>query len=138
MDGESLKEGTTIATDEHFSNTGNVEIVDGTPTVEIEMNIGEMFEQMDEEQFKISPFKDYGDKYYAGNWVHCNRFNGPSSDDIHYRNTNPKAWVNFAESDCDIALAQSTLCYGHSYCNQSGPAAGCSTEIGHSTTYHKH
>lgn len=24
------------------------------------------------------------------------------------------------------------------YCNQSGPAAGCSIEIGHSTKYHKH
>lgn len=80
----------------------------------------------------------YGDKYYPGDWVHCNRFNGPFSDGVHYAKTNPKAYTNFISSDCDIALANSTVCWGWDYCNQSGPAAGCSIEIGHSTKYHKH
>lgn len=82
--------------------------------------------------------KDYGSTYYVGDWVHCNRFNGPLTDNVHYAKTNPKAYINFAGSDCDIALANSTVCWGWDYCNQSGPAAGCSIVIGHSDKYHNH
>lgn len=80
----------------------------------------------------------YGQKYFPGDWVHCNRFNGIYTDGIHYKKTNPNSYKNFIGSDCDISLANSTKCWGHSYCNQSGPPAGCSKIIGHQTTYHNH
>lgn len=133
-----LNKGKTVSTDEHFMRTATVDIIDGKPTVVFLVDMGELFDHMDSEQFKISPLKDYGSKYYPGDWVHCNRFNGPASDDVHYKKTNPKAWVNFAGSDCDLALVRSTVCWGHSYCNQSGPAGGCSIVIGHSAKYHRH
>lgn len=80
---------------------------------------------------------DYGDHDF-GDWVHCNRFNGPASDGGHYPKTHWRAYANFVGSDCDLALLQSTKCYGHGYCNQSGPAAGCSTIIDHNRFYHPH
>lgn len=81
--------------------------------------------------------KGYYDKYNVGDWVHCNRFNGPATDDVHYPKTHWRAYVNFVQSDCDIALANSTKCWGWSYCNQSGPAGGCSIIIGRSSRYHR-
>lgn len=104
------------------------------------VNLESLMDRMDTiaSETTVSARKGYGDKYYPGDWVHCNRFNGPFSDGVHYAKTNPKAYTNFISSDCDIALANSTVCWGWDYCNQSGPAAGCSIEIGHSTKYHKH
>lgn len=133
-----LSVGKQISTDEHFMRTTNIEMVDGVPTAVFHVDMGELFDHMDSEQFKISTQKGYGDKYYTGDWVHCNRFNGPASDSVHYKKGNPKAWINFVGSDCDLALISSTVCWGHSYCNQSGPAGGCSIKIGHSAKFHKH
>lgn len=133
-----IKEGMTISTDKELMKTTKIQKIDNKDVAIFTVNIGELFDNMDKMQFKMSSNKGYGDKYYPGDWVHCNRFNGPNSDDVHYRKTNPKAWINFVGSDCDLALARSTVCWGHSYCNQSGPAAGCSLKIGHSTRYHRH
>lgn len=112
---------------------GNFEVVNA-------VNLESLMDRMDTVASETSPMarKGYGDKYYYGDWVHCNRFNGPLSDSVHYAKTNPKAYINFINSDCDIALANSTVCWGWSYCNQSGPAAGCSIEIGHYNKFHQH
>lgn len=133
-----ISEGDIISTDEHSMKIADVEEIDGRLVAVFNVNMGDLFDHMDSEQFKISLRKGYGDKYYSGDWVHCNRFNGPASDDVHYPKSNPRSWVNFAGSDCDLALIRSTVCWGHSYCNQSGPAGGCSIKIGHSARYHRH
>ena len=81
--------------------------------------------------------------------MHCNRFNGPNSDYIHYdKNKHPvKAFQNFIGSDCDVALGGSNLCIFHNHCNIKGPAADCTNlvraKIGGklyfcSTTFHYH
>lgn len=112
---------------------GNFEVVNV-------VNLESLMDRMDTVASETSSNarKGYGDKYYYGDWVHCNRFNGPLSDGVHYAKTNPLAYVNFAGSDCDIALANSTVCWGWDYCNQSGPAAGCSIVIGHYSRFHQH
>ncbi len=104
----------------------------------------EMMDSMDrvhlsDEHGEISPLS-YGKKYSPGEWVHCNRFNGPLSDDVHYdKAKNPfKAVRNFTGSDCDMALLRWLKCYSHDHCNIEGPAAACSTHIGHSALYHRH
>lgn len=105
-----ISEGTTIFTDEHSMKKANVENINVHLVAVFTVNIGKLFDHMDSEQFKISLRKGYGDKYYTGDWVHCNRFNGPSSGDVHYPKSNPRSWVNFAGSDCDLALVRSTVC----------------------------
>ncbi|RAS76665.1 hypothetical protein [Priestia endophytica] len=82
----------------------------------------------------------YGKKYVKGDWVHCNRFNGPSSDGYHYPKTNWRAYRNFVGSDCDWALAIRCVkdYTSNTWCNGSGGAAACSGKIGHSKKYHKH
>jgi hypothetical protein len=82
----------------------------------------------------------YYDKYKKGDFVHCNRFNGPSSDDVHYPKTNWKALRNFAHSDCDDAFAIRCLkdYNSETWCNGSGGAAACSGKLGHSKKYHRH
>lgn len=92
--------------------------------------------------------KGYGDKYEVGDWVHCNRFNGPLTDCVHYDKKTHLALAlrNFYGSDCEAVV----LGYGpctqllHKYCNQIGPAGGCSHytkyESGRrcKTTFHIH
>lgn len=88
----------------------------------------------------------YYKKYKPGDKVHCNRFNGPLTDDVHYPKTHWRAYVNFAGSDCQLAITSSNpvgkLCaldYTSSpWCNGSGGPAACSKVIGHSTKYHRH
>ncbi len=90
--------------------------------------------------------RGYYDKYKTGQTVHCNRFNGPGSDDIHYPKSHVKAYTNFYRSDCyhaSLKIASVKLkClddYGpNPWCNGTGGAAACSKAIGHSRKYHKH
>lgn len=54
----------------------------------------------------ITPRKQWagqnsGDHVSVGTHVHCNRFNGTSSDHRYWSHFNPKAWVDFNNSDCD-------------------------------------
>lgn len=83
----------------------------------------------------ITP-KPYGSKYYEGDDVHCNRFNGQLSNDVHYnwRTTNPieiaQAAKNFYASDCHIALVQAgsgCTSSGSCLCNGTEDAAYCSS-----------
>lgn len=129
--------GDKISTDHHSLRVAEIQEINGEKVAIFDVNMGELFDKMDSEHFKVVFKKGYGDKYYTGDWVHCNRFNGPATDDIHYPKSNPRAWINFAGSDCDLALLSSTVCWGHSYCNQSGPAGGCSIKIGRSPLYHR-
>ncbi|MED3729537.1 hypothetical protein [Priestia filamentosa] len=82
----------------------------------------------------------YGKKYKTGDWVHCNRFNGPSTDGYHYPKTNWRAIRNFSGSDCDKAFALRCLkdYTSETWCNGTGGAAACSGKLGHSKKYHKH
>lgn len=84
--------------------------------------------------------------YKTGDKVHCNRFNGPGTDNVHYPKTHAKAYTNFYRSDCYHAVLKiasvKLKCaedYGKNpWCNGSGGPAACSKAIGHSTKYHKH
>lgn len=129
--------GDEVSTDHHGLRKAKIQEINGEKVAVFEIDMGKVFDHMDQEHFSMPFRKGYGDKYYPGDWVHCNRFNGPGTDDVHYPKSNPRAWINFAGSDCDLALLSSTVCWGHSYCNQSGPAGGCSIIIGRSPRYHR-
>lgn len=115
-------------------NTENKEVV-------FSGSCGEMIARMDEKEEKCElssvsreAHKTYGDTYLPGDWVHCNRFNGPNSDCVHYnwRSGDPvqaaKAFKNFAGSDCDAALTTGSGCtsIGSCQCNTVEVAAYCS------------
>jgi hypothetical protein len=102
-----------------------------------EYNSEEM--NLNQSQYLVTPLT-YGKKYKKGDWVHCNRWNGPHTDDYHYPKTNWKALRNFVGSDCDRALAARCLkdYTSNTWCNGSGGPAACSGKIGHSKRYHKH
>lgn len=127
--------------------------------VVFEASCGELIARMDEQEEKCAnklsveereAHKGYGDKYLPGDWVHCNRFNGPKSDWVHYnwRGGNPievaKALRNFSGSDCDMALLAGSGCMsiGSCQCNTSKRAAYCSSftkyEDGTNCAYHFH
>lgn len=101
-----------------------------------EMNLSGMIEEMDHRQEEMFGTFGYGDTYSPGDWVHCNRFNGPASNNKHLRKTNPQAYINFVGSDCDRGAIR--YCRSHNSCNQKYRAAYCSYKLGHSTKYHKH
>ena len=90
--------------------------------------------------------KGFYDEYSEGDTVHCNRFNGGASDNVHYPKDDWRAYVNFVGSDCQQAITDNTyyaaLCAkdytDEKWCNGIGIAAACSSLIGHKTTYHKH
>nr|WP_000473130.1 hypothetical protein [Bacillus cereus] len=123
---------------------------DGKYHLVLEQNLSEVIEKMDNheghdnmthaDQSLLNPFSDvtygYGDTYRNGDWVHCNRFNGPLSDNRHLRKTNPQAIINFYMSDCDLGALR--YCLNHANCNQKYRAAYCSWKLGHSEKYHKH
>ncbi|ABR46859.1 conserved hypothetical protein [Alkaliphilus metalliredigens QYMF] len=109
--------------------------------------------EKEDESINISS-KGYGDIYYPGDWVHCNRFNGQLTDDIHYDWRNGTALEraaalrNFYSSDCHIAIVQAgSRCTGIGSCNcntNEGPAY-CSgftkdkdSGVHCPYTYHKH
>lgn len=101
-----------------------------------------LIEHMDKSLANTIQTLGYGDKYRVGDWVHCNRSNGPMSDDVHYDKwSDPiKAIRNFTGSDCDLALLSWRKCDASNWCNVkgNGPAADCSARIGHKKTYHRH
>jgi len=83
----------------------------------------------------------HGTKVYkTGDLVHCNRFNGPSTDNKHYSKWNAKSYINFAGSDCATGVARGHCTYINDVCNTSNRyhRAWCSWQIGHKLTYHKH
>lgn len=122
---------------------------DGKYQIILEKDLGEIMEEMDSHDHEggmenMNLFGDepiigtmgYGDTYSPGDWVHCNRFNGPYSNDKHLRKTNPQAYINFYLSDCDYGALR--YCLSHNNCNQKERAAYCSYKQGHSTLYHRH
>ncbi|APF26983.1 hypothetical protein NPD7_2171 [Clostridium sporogenes] len=127
---------------------------------------GELLEKMDQledscgknlhdaRSLRASARKGYGDKYYTGDTVHCNRFNGQLTDDVHYNwrtgsaADKAKAARNFYASDCHIALVQAgsgCTSKGSCQCNTTKRAAYCSSFTRDKNslrncpyTYHKH
>lgn len=132
---------------------------DGKYRLVIEQDLGEVIDQMDNHSDHEGDMGDmhdmhmnmnhsnsaatltmgtmgYGDTYKTGDWVHCNRFNGPKSDNRHLEKWKPQAVINFYHSDCDYGALR--YCKSHANCNQKYRAAYCSYKLGHSTKYHKH
>lgn len=108
----------------------------GEYKVIIEQNLNEILGHMEEHSSDgVSTF-GYGDTYKEGDWVHCNRFNGPRSNNKHLQKWKPQAIINFYHSDCDYGALR--YCKSHKNCNQKYRAAYCSYKQGHSTLYHKH
>lgn len=124
---------------------------------------GDLLAKMDEEEDNflkknnintMAAHKGYGDKYYPGDWVHCNRFNGYGSDGVHYnwrtgsKGDKARALKNFYSSDCHIALIQAgsgCTSVGSCQCNTTKRAAYCSGFTRDKNTgkycsykYHKH
>lgn len=70
---------------------------------------------------QVCRLKEYGSRYYPGDHVHCNRFNGPLSDCIHYDKKTHlgPALKNFFGSDCDASVKNFGPCVSflHQYCN---------------------
>lgn len=112
---------------------------DGKYRVILEQNLTQMIEEMDDHAehagSMVQPM-NYGKTYKPGDWVHCNRFNGPYTDDRHLKKTHPQAIINFYHSDCDYGALR--YCKSHKNCNQKYRAAYCSYKQGHSTKYHRH
>ena len=111
---------------------------DGKYRVILEQNLSELIDEVDNHEGHGDNYQlfDYYDKYSPGDWVHCNRFNGPNTDDVHYPKTHWRAYVNFYHSDCDFGALR--YCKSHKNCNQKEMAAYCSYMQGHETTYHRH
>ncbi len=86
----------------------------------------------------------HGSKVYRdGDLVHCNRFNGPNSDNKHYSKSGTslaKSLVNFYNSDCYYAVIRGICNEINDVCNTSTRyhRAWCSWQIGHKLAYHKH
>lgn len=86
----------------------------------------------------------HGSKVYKnGDLVHCNRFNGPNSDNKHYDKFGkeaPKALINFYKSDCYYAVVRGICNEINDVCNTSTRyhRAWCSWQRGHNLSYHKH
>lgn len=78
--------------------------------------------------------------YRTGDLVHCNRFNGPATDNKHYAKSHAKAYVNFIGSDCANGVARGYCKALNDVCNTSTRyhRAWCSWQLGHKLTYHKH
>jgi len=124
------------------------------------IDLGELFDQMNEseinpetsEELTFMPYHNmsykpiysppaHGTKVYkTGDKVHCNRFNGPKSDNKHYSKTKPKALINFNGSDCDIAVRKGYCKLLNDNCNTSSTyhRGWCSEKIAHNINYHKH
>lgn len=87
-----------------------------------------------------SPVPAHGSKVYrTGDKVHCNRFNGPRSDNKHYSKKSARAYINFIGSDCAVAVSKG-LCKALSdHCNTSITyhRGWCSAQLGRSINYHK-
>jgi len=103
-------------------------------------------EAQESENSRSITIQGYYDEYSKGDWVHCNRFNGPASDNVHYPKSHWRAALNFVGRYCQLAITinkkYGSLCAldytSNTWCNGYGGAAACSGVIGHSKTYHKH
>lgn len=89
------------------SKSLNVNLVDSIP-------FSSLIESMDEPSTQTSDAKSAvitpnsttggqkdGEPVYYGDWVHCNRFNGPNSDHHYWTWIHPTAFIDFSGSDCD-------------------------------------
>ncbi|MBM6614974.1 hypothetical protein JTF06_08725 [Desemzia sp. RIT804] len=149
---EKETETSAESSDKHLeTNQGEVLLV---------IDLGELFDKMPEselnaetsEEFTIIPYHNmpyqpiysppaHGTKVYKfGDKVHCNRFNGPKSDNKHYSKFQPKALINFNGSDCDTAVRKGYCKLLNDHCNSSSTyhRGWCSEKIGHNVNYHKH
>lgn len=71
----------------------------------------------------------------------CMDYNGPMSNGKNYAAHDPRAWVNFVCSDCDLAGAgRCVSCWNDHRVGgcQANHGKVCSKYIGHSSSYHKH
>lgn len=124
------------------------------------INLGELFDKMPESnlnaetsgEFTITPYHymsyqpiyyppAHGTKIYKfGDKVHCNRFNGPNTDNKHYAKYKAGALINFYDSDCDRAVRKGYCSLLNDHCNSSSTyhRGWCSEKIGHNTHYHNH
>lgn len=71
----------------------------------------------------------------------CMDYNGPMSNGGNYGVNDPRAWVNFVCSDCDLAGAgRCVSCWTDHFVGgcQLHHGKVCSYYIGHSSSYHKH
>lgn len=122
------------------------------------VSIDEVMRQMRKTEFELQVQDGTGDgetqigectdgvRPAEGAYVHCNRFNGWLGDGKYYnKSKHPvKAVLNFTQSDCDVALANSTACladYGSNpYCSTKNTtsAGRCSSIVGHSQKFHMH
>lgn len=87
-----------------------------------------------------SPVPAHGSKVYrTGDKVHCNRFNGPRSDNKHYSKKSPRAYINFIGSDCAVAVSKGLCKPVSDHCNTSITyhRGWCSAQLGRSINYHK-
>lgn len=137
-----------------FTNKGNS--LTRTPEVIFTVSSGELLTVMDEKEAKyrsdnnMTPM-NYGKKYKTGDWVHCNRFNGPFTDHVHYNYRTgsaaekAKAAKNGYFSDCYSSLffrLAGCTSLGSCVCNNPTPGY-CSTFLKDAatgkkcpTTYH--
>lgn len=77
----------------------------------------------------------------TGPMERCMDYNGPWSDGKNHPVTNPRAWVNFICSDCDLAGAGKCVSCWLDHVRggcQKNHGKVCSHYIGHSSSYHKH
>ncbi|EZH64325.1 hypothetical protein DH09_00995 (plasmid) [Bacillaceae bacterium JMAK1] len=122
--------------------------VAGNYTAVFEVDLSETLFAMDDmsdvegdftTQGTLSPVPPHGTRYSPGQMVHCNRFNGPQTDDVHYAHSHWRAYYNFVLSDCDYGVGQGycSIISGNDKCNRP-TRAECSLDIGHSRLYHRH
>lgn len=152
-----------------FYNADIININSNESEVVFKVSSGELLAKMDEIEDEYiqnnssdildanlsdTPRKGYGDKYYTGDSVHCNRFNGHLTDDVHYNwrtgsvSEKAAAMKNFYSSDCHVALIQAgsgCTSIGSCNCNTTQKAAYCSGFVRDNNTgancpytYHKH
>lgn len=87
-----------------------------------------------------SPVPAHESKVYkVGDKVHCNRFNGPKTDNKHYSKDKARAYINFVGSDCSIAVAKGLCRPISDHCNKSTTyhRGWCSVQLGRSINYHR-
>lgn len=140
-----------------FNMKDNPEIVFSDDAVNVLKTMQEKADEYNKnvELFNRVETKPYGSKYYEGDDVHCNRFNGPQSDSVHYNWRDifqlDKALKNFRGSDCQVALSAGSNCPSmgeEPFCNSQYKAAWCSRYTLYRTssgtlkfcpkTFHKH
>lgn len=128
-----------------------------TKTIKTEIDVNTMLDNMSMVQEEPQTNKNgvtsigqkNGEKPKKGDAVSCNRFNGYGGNGRYYADRKSKQAIkNFANSDCDQALAFYTLACLRDYlpstklryCGLMNKTTQghCSTDVGHSKKYHKH